>query len=193
MMKLALKEKHELARPLKVLAPLIKNDLSLADRESKSSMEHYSAAGEKLIEAKSQMPHGEWGDWLRDNFNRSQTQATRYMKLAKQNLRGAKFDSVNEMERKTRRHPAGLPKEIRKIMEGINVDVETLSKEDINEKKEEGVLRKLARQVIDAGYRTLSLKLHPDKGGSTEAMQRLNQVRIALRNFADGGALLLND
>jgi hypothetical protein len=36
-------------------------------------------------------------------------------------------------------------------------------------------------QVIDAGYRALAARLHPDTGGSHEAMARLNQVRDRLK------------
>jgi hypothetical protein len=31
----------------------------------------------------------------------------------------------------------------------------------------------LAQQLIDIGYKRLALRLHPDTGGSTEAMTRL--------------------
>jgi hypothetical protein len=38
----------------------------------------------------------------------------------------------------------------------------------------------LKQQVINVGYRALAAKLHPDTGGSPEAMTRLNQVRDRL-------------
>jgi DnaJ-class molecular chaperone len=40
---------------------------------------------------------------------------------------------------------------------------------------------KMARQLIDAGYRALALKHHPDKGGSKEAMARLVVIRNQMR------------
>jgi hypothetical protein len=40
---------------------------------------------------------------------------------------------------------------------------------------------KVVSQLIDAGYKVLATKLHPDKGGSSEAMTRLNQAREQLR------------
>jgi hypothetical protein len=40
---------------------------------------------------------------------------------------------------------------------------------------------KVVSQLIDAGYKLLAKKLHPDKGGSSEAMTRLNQAREQLR------------
>jgi hypothetical protein len=39
----------------------------------------------------------------------------------------------------------------------------------------------LALRLIDIGYKALAMKLHPDKGGSQDAMARLNLVRNRLR------------
>ena len=42
---------------------------------------------------------------------------------------------------------------------------------------------KLGQRLIAIGYRVLSAELHPDKrGGSREAMARLNRVRERLRS-----------
>jgi hypothetical protein len=47
--------------------------------------------------------------------------------------------------------------------------------------------RKLARELITAGYRALALKCHPDQGGSTAAMIRLTRVReVFTREFGLG-------
>lgn len=40
--------------------------------------------GEKLIEAKEIVAHGEWGAWLKDNVNYSQSTATNFMNVAKE-------------------------------------------------------------------------------------------------------------
>ena len=44
--------------------------------------------------------------------------------------------------------------------------------------------RELAQDLIDAGYRALATKLHPDRGGSKDAMARLNRVRDELKQIA---------
>jgi hypothetical protein len=44
--------------------------------------------------------------------------------------------------------------------------------------------RELSRRIVDAGYRALAKELHPDKGGSQEAMARLNRARDHLKEFA---------
>ncbi len=49
------------------------------------------------------------------------------------------------------------------------------------------MMRKLARHLIDVGYRALALRLHPDMaGGSSEAMTRLSRVRDSLRERSPG-------
>jgi hypothetical protein len=39
----------------------------------------------------------------------------------------------------------------------------------------------LVLEIIDRGYRAIALKIHPDTGGSTAAMKRLNNIVAALR------------
>ena len=67
------------ARPLRVLVPLIKEDLESA---ATAGLPYYIAAGEKLLEAKTsgQVSDGSWGRWLNSNFHLKRTQAFRYMK-----------------------------------------------------------------------------------------------------------------
>ena len=48
-----------------------------------------------LLEAKEQVEHGEWGGWLERNFERSQAQAERYMRLAKSSAR-RRFSTLTE-------------------------------------------------------------------------------------------------
>jgi hypothetical protein len=191
MKQLAASSKEEVARPLKTLARLIKADLAAGENYSETSVEYFRQAGEKLIEAKKQLNRGEWMDWLRDNFHKSANQAAIYMRLARQIHGGREFKSLRDMHQKMRtRHPAGLPAAIRRLMAGLHVDLDEWSEKDIAEREQMQLMQKLARQVIDAGYRALSMKLHPDKGGSNEAMRRLTEVRALLRKFATGGALL---
>jgi curved DNA-binding protein CbpA len=41
------------------------------------------------------------------------------------------------------------------------------------------------RKIIEAGYRALAKRKHPDKGGKPEAMAALNQAVTNLRNLVD--------
>jgi hypothetical protein len=72
----------QVARPLRVLVPLIKEEL---DAGYSAGLEHYRRAGALLIEAKSQLQHGEWRAWLKRNFVLSHETARRYMTLAREN------------------------------------------------------------------------------------------------------------
>jgi hypothetical protein len=49
----------------------------------RSGIQHAIAAGELLIEAKAQLPHGQWLPWLKDNCALSLRQAQKYMRLAR--------------------------------------------------------------------------------------------------------------
>ena len=61
------------------------------------------------------------------------------------------------------------------------VNVGALAREQQNKEREAQLIRNLSHQLIDIGYKVLASKLHPDKGGSPEAMARLNHVRKALK------------
>jgi hypothetical protein len=55
-------------------------------------------------------------------------------------------------------------------------------REQVQDKEKEAKLqRRLGVELIDIGYKALESKLHPDKGGSQEAMSRLNRVRSLLK------------
>ena len=93
----------QIARPLRVLVPLIKDDLEHAE---KAGMPYYRAAGEKMIEAKAQMGHGEFKPWIERNFSLSFNRASIYMNFAsatsgKQNLELEIFQ-VSMISRKQR-------------------------------------------------------------------------------------------
>ena len=38
-------------------------------------------------------------------------------------------------------------------------------------------MKKILKEVVDAGYKKMSTKYHPDKGGNKENMQALNDVK----------------
>lgn len=65
------------------LAAAINAEVQAGDQSSRRGVEHYRAAGLKLIEAKRRCGHGAWLGWLRANVRVSQQHASRYMRLAK--------------------------------------------------------------------------------------------------------------
>ena len=66
-MNIAVRRTQQIARPLKVLVPLIQVELTAA---TEAGLDHYRRAGELLVEAKDsgQIPYGSWGRWLNKHF-----------------------------------------------------------------------------------------------------------------------------
>ena len=173
-----------IARPLKVLVPLIRDEVQAGDE---AGLEHYRRAGELLIEAKEQVPHGSWSRWLNKNFELSQPTALRYMRLARlAESNYAKFvgaerieSALGEQPRKERHAPWA---KIRDVTDRVNVTRLANERQALDD--EIKLHRELALQLIDLGYRALATRLHPDRGGSRDAMTRLNTVRDELKSIA---------
>jgi hypothetical protein len=186
MTKLAtVEKKHAIARPLKVLVPLIQSEIAAGNE---AGLEHYRKAGDMLLEAREQVPHGSWSRWIKANFELSQETARRYMHLARLAERHpAKFHgavhietALDEQPRRERHAPWN---KIRDVAD--RVDVARLAEERQSRDDEIKMHRELAMQLIDLGYRALATRLHPDRGGSRDAMARLNVVRDELKVIAE--------
>lgn len=182
---LALKESREVARPLKVLVPLIKDELAAGDR---AGMAHYRKAGEMLNEAKAQVEHGEWTNWVINNFRLSLTTANVYMRLAREPEKKGNLFFANQTEfiRTTapdyNKHVSSQPwhEPVKQAMDDPAL-VERLRQDTQRRTDESKMARDLGLKLIDIGYKVLATKLHPDKGGSKTAMERLNYVRDRLK------------
>ena len=69
------------------------------------------------------------------------------------------------------------------IAERARNEARRLAAEDaLTHRQEREAEAKLGLRLIDIGYRVLAKELHPDKGGSREAMHRLGRVRDRLRS-----------
>ena len=71
------------ARDLDTLAVEIRDHHEAAQAAFRTSVEEAVLCGEKLIEAKAQLPHGGWLPWLERNFPASPRTAQGYMRLAR--------------------------------------------------------------------------------------------------------------
>jgi hypothetical protein len=174
----------DVARPLRVLVPLIKDELA---KGYEAGIEHFRRAGALLIEAKGQVRAGDWHQWLGRNFALSIRTAQTHMHLARESAahtpRAARAETLSAFKDPTAPsgHGARWEEPVRRIL-ADRVDPERLARAREDEAKEERLLRQLGYQLIDIGYKALAAKLHPDHGGSTVAMKRLNHVRTILRN-----------
>lgn len=180
------KQNRKIARPLKVLIPLIEADLEHGDR---AGMQYYADAGDKLLEAKEQVAHGHWGSWLSKNFSLTGNTARQYMRLARlraENNSGAvilprslrAMDGAPQRDRKRRKADRAYRSVLREL------EAELYSQDEQTRDDEIRLHRDLAKELIDVGFKALATRLHSDHGGSDEAMSRLNRVRIELTKFA---------
>jgi hypothetical protein len=179
---------HAVARPLKVLVPLIKSELHAGEA---AGLEHYRRVGELLNEAKAQMPWGSWQKWLSKHFTKehglSQTTATRYMRLAehvaaKPNLVTGDDYSAIIGHRRSRTQVHGAWKGVTDAARDLDADLFSQERQSLDE--EIRLRRALVTELFDLGYRALATRLHPDRGGSKDAMARLNEVRAQLTEIA---------
>src|SRR3990172_7446809 len=141
-MKLATRTSGAISRPLKILIPLIKNELEAGDT---AGIEHYRAAGEMLLEAKEQVAQGEWGGWLKRNFSRSADQARKYMNLAGLTKTAReRFSTLSDFAHPNRDRAAQVAwhAPVRDIASRVNVGA--LAQERQNRENERKLLRQLS-------------------------------------------------
>ena len=98
----------------------------------------------------------------------------------------AKFTGAGDLENalgeQPRRERHAVWGKVRDAAERVNVT--QLAEVRQSRDAEIDLHRKLALQLIDLGYRALATRLHPDRGGSRDAMARLNVVRDELKDIA---------
>jgi hypothetical protein len=180
---------RQVARPLKVLIPMIQSELQ---QGNDAGQDHYRQAGQMLIEAKDQLAHGAWGRWLTKNFDLHPTTARVYMRWARMHAENEPagldmpYISMREMRGETERvreeRGSKQQRDFRRVLRDVARD--DFVQERQTRDDEIQLHRKIAEDLVDAGYRALATRLHPDRGGSKEAMARLNRVRDELKQIA---------
>jgi len=184
--------------PLTELVVLIRQDVARAHEAAEAASEpYYIAAGNKLLEAKLRMKHGEFTVWVRKHFKFGIRNAQLYMSVARATLSLEKRNAVSHFEDlsfreairehtgnanfgKTATWRADMEDNIQRAKE----QAKRLRNERLSRRDERAAEHKLALQLIDIGFKALASKLHPDKGGSKDAMARLNRVRKHLQQHA---------
>jgi hypothetical protein len=179
----SVREPKAMLRPLKVLVSLIKEDIANGDTAAqRAGVPYYRAAGEKLLEAQAQIPKGQFDKWLEQTFSLSLRTAHRYIQLARQSVtRDTLPKTLSEIvsPHQEAGHKVHWHAPVKNIFEGISHEQFIAQIDDkMNEKK---LRKQMALELIDAGFKMLALKLHPDKGGSDEAMRRLTEVYQELK------------
>jgi hypothetical protein len=179
----AVREKSQIARPLSVLVPLIQEEVLAGNDAGK---EHYYHAGKLLLEVRDsgQVADFKWKKWLEDNFALSQRTAYNWMTFAERvdedpsllHVRASMFEIARpkEARRQKARHAAFK----------LHKPIDKFTAEKQARADETKLLRALALELIDIGFKVLATRLHSDHGGSDDAMRRLNRVRRELKTVA---------
>ncbi len=188
-MNIAVIRKTQVARPLKVLIPLIQGELQQGDTAGR---DHYRRAGEMLIEAKDQVGYGAFGRWISKNFELSSRTAQVYMQWARAHADLRTGDaqlahtSLKEMRGDTERAREQSQSKQQQAFKRVLRDLprEEFIQERQERKDELALHQDLAVELVEIGYRALATRLHPDRGGTKDAMARLNRVRDELKHLA---------
>lgn len=68
--------------PVETLAEMANEAAAACEASGRKTVEHAATCGRALLAAKAQVKHGEWLDWLAENFSQSQQRASQYMEIA---------------------------------------------------------------------------------------------------------------
>jgi hypothetical protein len=182
------------ARPLKVLVPLIKQDMEgLKQSKDKATSPYYLSIGEKLLEAKAnpevETGYGYWGIWLKDNFKYNPTTAANYMGYANrvkfsataENLTYTEYYKIRKLEAKKQKNPASAHQQKPDPAGQTSATAGDARRADAKLEKE--ALRTIAIKIIDTGYKVLSKRLHPDVGGDAMDFNRLKTATTQLKEL----------
>jgi hypothetical protein len=73
--------------PVETLAEMANEAAAACEASGRKTVEHAATCGRALLAIKAQLRHGEWGQWLAENFSQSHKRATQYMEIANLNAR----------------------------------------------------------------------------------------------------------
>jgi hypothetical protein len=192
---------NQISRPLNVLVPVIKREIDLGDKAGEeASRPYHRKAGSLLIEAAltdDGQSADEFWEWAEETFDRPKKFLRDCMEKAFENNEiknlTAPYETLGDLLRSKNRLTHGFPKGQRGGKD-VHDAIKEPIRQAVSDKKlgspkmklidERALQKKLALELIDIGYKALATKLHPDKkGGSREAMRRLNDVRALLKKL----------
>ena len=107
------------------LAVEINREHSKVEKYMSQAVTHAIAAGERLIEAKSLVKHGEWLPWLKSNFGGSESIAQFYMQLARNPEHVRDLKTIREALKVTREINAAKKQRSKSIGVRLNERGET--------------------------------------------------------------------
>ena len=87
--------------PVETLAEMANEAAAACEASGRKTVEHAATCGRALLAIRPQIPHGEWMEWLKDNFNQSQVRAHQYMEIANYN-RGYNLEDASSIRQALR-------------------------------------------------------------------------------------------
>jgi hypothetical protein len=92
-------------------------------------------------------------------------------------------DHLPPLRRVTEPHVSDVNRPRDQYRRIVDEEVEEPTRFEVKHENETALVRELAEKIISAGFRVLSVKMHPDKdGGSNLGMRRLNQAKKLLQD-----------
>jgi hypothetical protein len=177
------------ARPLKVLVPIIKQHIrEMRDAQDEAAVPYQIKIGEELIEARASFDSAlEFDHWCRKTLGITGSTATTWMRRASNPTPFVRGETASRNIYNDQRdhHQPKWKDNVKDLVDRARLSARILAERELSERKERDEERKLGLRLIGIGYKILSVELHPDKrGGSHAAMSRLNKVRNRLKEAA---------
>jgi len=129
---------------------VIATEINSIKGQTQAMVLHASAEiGKRLIEAKELLPHGEWGGWLKENIDYSQSTANNLMQLYREY--GANSEALGNLSYTKALALLGVPEEDREKFVQEN-DVENMSARELQKvvKEKQKLEKQLAKQENEA-------------------------------------------
>lgn len=194
------KDETPIARSPHVLVSLIKAKIQNANDAAKEAAEeaarpYWLEVAELLMEAKASFDRvSEFYEWASRNFGFSERTTARYVSTVTSIAphQRARVTTISDAVRAAGNMPRGADRggmrewrqPVDDIAERARRDAARIRDAELTRQQEREAERQLALRLIDIGYKVLVKELHPDKGGSRDAMIRLNTVRDRLKAHA---------
>jgi hypothetical protein len=178
---------RELQLSTPTLTRLVKLDAAAGEEKG---LDDFARAGRRLKILKQRIAPGQWNKWLRKHFEFSLETARRWMRLAERTasleagpVRARTLSQATGDDRPPGHRPswyAAAREEHAKREQHAKATAHYTAQREVRWAEKRAV-RTRATEIIDAGYRVVAGKYHPDKGGSHAEMSRTNKARDSLR------------
>jgi len=142
-----------------------------------------------LRQAKALVPHGQWIPWVEEHCGFGRSQASRYLRISNGAHREHHLkDNREQMSKHRAKTSSASYENTRDDPEDAEwcrakEQEEPDTADDVKSAGDEA----LAEEIIEAGYRALAKRCHPDVGGTHLQMVQLTSVKQRILTLINGG------